>query len=187
MTSQPQGVKIAGISDEALLEKTGRTWGEWVATLDRAGCATKEHTAIARHVSEKHALSAWWSQMVAVGYEQARGVGEKHETNQGFSASINRTFDVPVELLFDAWLDDARRRRWYGADDFTITTATRPESLRISFSADDTRVSIYFYGKGATRSQVSVDQNRLATAEDVPRVKRHWAEALERLRLNLTV
>jgi hypothetical protein len=187
MMPQSTGARFAGIDDAAVVERTGKSWAEWIAVLDRAGAAHMRHLEIEQHLTGRHALSGGWAQMVAVGYEQAKGLREPEERADGFAASVSRSFDVPVEMLFDAWHDDARRRRWYGADDFTITTATRPRSLRLRLASDGGRVAVDFYGRGAMHSRLSVDQKRLPAAEDVPRVKRHWAEALERLRDDLAV
>ena len=83
-------MKVAGISDEAVLEKTGKAWSEWIAVLDRAGGETMEQPAMARLLEDRHGLSDWWSQMVAVGYEQAKGPREQ-QPSKGFSTSVSRT------------------------------------------------------------------------------------------------
>jgi hypothetical protein len=62
--------KINGIGDEAVRAKTGKTWGQWIATLDKAGARTMEHAEIASLLHEKFGVPGWWTQMVTVGYER---------------------------------------------------------------------------------------------------------------------
>ena len=64
-------VKSAGISSEAVEKATGRSWPQWIASLNAAGAKSMEHKAIAEMVSEKFGVGPWWCQMVTVGYEQA--------------------------------------------------------------------------------------------------------------------
>ena len=188
MSIQEAGQRLAGISDEALRERTGRSWSEWVAALDRERGRELETPELGRLLEDRFNLTGWWSQMVAVGYEQATGRRDEAPAAAGLTALVARAFDLPVDMLFDMWHDDARRRRWYGSDDFTIDDAVRPRSLRIVRSADAGRATtITFVARGATRSEVTVEQNGLAGVDEVNAVKRHWAEALDRLREELVV
>ena len=43
--------KVAGMSDASVSKRTGRTWAQWVRTLDAAGASEKPHREIAQHVS----------------------------------------------------------------------------------------------------------------------------------------
>ena len=63
----PDCAGLAGMSDKAVREKTGRTWPEWVAVLDRRGAATMPHPEIARIIHEDCGLPGWWAQTVTVG------------------------------------------------------------------------------------------------------------------------
>src|SRR5436305_706796 len=98
----------AGISSDAVNAKTGKGWAEWFAVLDEAGAAKWPHKEIAKFLHE-HACGDWWSQMVTVGYEQARGLRVKHQTADGFTAGASKTVDVPVAALFKSWTDDKTR------------------------------------------------------------------------------
>jgi uncharacterized protein YndB with AHSA1/START domain len=188
MSMQEQGGRVAGISDAAVRERTGRSWTEWIAALDREGGRELETAALARLLEDRFDLAGWWSQMVAVGYEEATGRRDAVGEEAGLSATVSRAFDVPVEMLFDLWHDDARRRRWYGADDFAIESAVRPRSLRASWPAAAPQdIAISFTARGVTRSEVTVERRALGAADEVLAVKRHWAEALERLRAHLSV
>src|SRR5215469_1117257 len=64
-------------SDEAVKAKTGKVWAEWFKILDKAGAKKMPHKEIALYLYEKQKLPAWWCQMVAVGYEQERGLRQK--------------------------------------------------------------------------------------------------------------
>ena len=87
---------VPSISDEAALAKTGKNWSAWFRVLDRWGARKKSHPEIAKHLAAEHGLSGWWSQMVTVEFEKARGmraaVGDR--AARGFEVSVQRT--VPL-------------------------------------------------------------------------------------------
>jgi hypothetical protein len=175
----------AGVGDDAVREATGKTWDEWFRRLDRAGAKGMTHGAIARHLSEKEGVPDWWCQMVTVGYEQARGLRQKHERPDGFSVSASRTLAVPVERAFDAFADAKTRRRWLPDPGITVRKSTRPKSLRITWVDGTTHVEVNVYAKAKDKSQLSVQHSKLPDAEAAERMKAYWKGALDRLREKL--
>lgn len=91
--------KAAGISSEAVQAKTGKTWTEWFKLLDKAGAAKWPHKEIAELIHDEFGCPGWWSQMVTVGYEQARGLRVKHQSATGYSANVSKTIGVPIATL----------------------------------------------------------------------------------------
>jgi len=172
----------ARISSEAVRATTGKSWKEWFAVLDKAGAGTWPHKDIARHLHDECGCPNWWSQMVTVGYEQARGLRVKHQKCDGeFSASASKTLAVPVSALFAAWNEPKLRSKWLsGAKGLTIRKATENKSLRITWP-DGTNVDVNFISKGPAKSQVAVEHGKLAGVTDVPPIKEYWAEALAKL------
>src|SRR5262245_48354701 len=55
---------LAGYKDAVIAGKTGRTWQEWVHTLDADGASTMPHRDIAAMIHRKHGVGDWWSQAV---------------------------------------------------------------------------------------------------------------------------
>lgn len=180
MSGRVSGVKKRSTSDEAVAAKTGRTWREWFRLLDAAGARKMPHREIARLLHGKHKVPGWWSQMVTVEYERARGMRKVHQTTAGFVAGVSRTFDASVSALFKAWTDARLRRRWLGAAKLTITTATRSKTIRMGW-ADGTRSEAYFVPRGAARWQIAVQHSKLSGPRGVAAMKKFWSAALERL------
>lgn len=175
-----------GMASEAVERATGKGWDAWFALLDEAGAARMAHKDIAALLHERHGVPGWWSQMVTVGYERARGLREVHQKADGFSASVSRVIAAPVEDLFRAFAEADRRQKWLGCPEerFTITKATPPKSVRIA-CGDGTRVEVNLYAKGAGKSQTQVQHNKLKGAADVEKAKAFWSGALDRLRTML--
>jgi hypothetical protein len=170
-----------GMSDAAVEAKTGRNWAQWFAVMDRAGCAAMPHKAIATHLHERHRVPAWWCQMVTVTYEQARGLREKHQTPAGFQASASKTVDVPVATLFAAWADARRRARWLPGVKPIVRRSTHDKSMRLTWPDPPSDVDVYFWVKGASKSQVSLSHRKLADAKAVAAMKAFWTGALKRM------
>jgi hypothetical protein len=90
------------IGDDAVKRATGKSWKEWFALLDKAGAAALSHRDITKLLSVRHELADWWSQMVTVAYERARGLRKVHETASGFNASVSRTLATGLDTAFAA-------------------------------------------------------------------------------------
>ena len=174
----------AGISDEAVKAGSGKTWAEWFAILDAALGTKLGHKGIIALLTEHQRLGPWWRQMVAVAYEQERGLRQKHQTPEGFQLSATRTVEVPADTLFRAWADERVRSVWLPNADLTIRKATASKSLRITWS-DGSTVDVSIYARGKSRSQVVVDHKRLQDAQGVGAMKEYWAGALDVLKQTL--
>ncbi|HET6348368.1 MAG TPA: DUF4287 domain-containing protein [Candidatus Krumholzibacteria bacterium] len=171
---------IAGMTDNAVAAKTGHTWKEWVAALDRAGAVTRTHTAIAKHLRDDHDLPAWWAQMVTVGYERIRGLRQRGQKRSGvWEVSKSRTFAVPVKELFAAWNTAKTRATWL-PEKLTVRRATPHRSMRITWP-DGTHVELSFLDKGGN-SQVSVQHTRVTSKAQADNLKQFWAERLRALK-----
>ena len=173
--------KAAKITSAAVMAKTGKTWEQWLAVLDQAGARKMDHKSIAAFLHKQHLLSGWWSQMVTVGYEQARGMRAKHQKPSGYEISRSATVGVPIKTLFDAWLDDRTRRDWLEHSRIVIRKAIPPKSIRITWVDGETTLDVNFYAKGKDKSQITVQHGKLANSKLAAHMKAYWGEQLERL------
>lgn len=185
-TQKKPASTTAGISDAAVRAKTGKTWPQWIKLLDAAGCRDMNHKEIVAVLGKKHKkLGGWWTQMVTVGYEQARGLRDKHQKPEGYEIGASKTIAAPVSKLFEAWRDAKTRRRWLPGEAIEIRKATRNKSMRITWSDKKTSVDANFYPRGTGKCQITVQHRKLANAKQAAGQKAYWAEALGRLKESL--
>lgn len=180
----PPATENAG--DAAVLKATGLPWEEWIARLDQEGASKMEHKAIAILLHEKFGVGEWWSQMITVGYEQARGLRAKHEKPDGFSVSASRTIEAPVKRAFEAFADASVRGRWLPQAPIEVRKATAPKSLRITWLAGGkdgkSSVEVNLYAKGPGKCQVSIQHNKLRDAAEADEFKTLWRTRVEALK-----
>ena len=167
--------------DVAVQARTGKTWAQWYKTLDEAGAKDLDHPAIVALLHEQ-GVGPWWEQMVAVSYEQARGLREVHQKPEGYEITISRTLPVPVSLLYNAWNDPLKRRQWLKNSEFEIRKATLNKTLRITWVDGKTHVVAAFNAKGPGKTQVAVQHSKLADSKAATRMKMYWAAQLKNLR-----
>ena len=169
------------ISDEALKKKTGRDWQEWFANLDQAGATKLSHKQIVAMVQGQLTLTSWWGQMIAVGYEQERGLRVPHEKPSGFEISVSKTIKIPIGTAFLLFEDAKIRRRWLQDPAYDVRKATENKSLRITWP-DGTSVVVDFYPKSSNKTQIVVQHQKIDGAKAADKMKKYWAEQLERLK-----
>ena len=169
------------ISDGAVKSATGKDWATWFQILDAAGAQAMSHKAIVAYLVEDHQVAPWWQQMVAVTYEQARGLCEKHEKPSGYQISRSKTFVALPEKAYRAWKDEGQRARWLPDPGFTIRTESLNKSLRITWIDGFTNLDVNFYEKGPGKCQVTVQHSKLDDADQAEAMKVYWSEALESL------
>jgi hypothetical protein len=154
--------------------RTGRGWEEWFALLDDWGAVERPHPEIAGWLRSEHGIDGWSSQSVTVSYERARGLRAVGERADGFTVGASKTVAVPVERLFDAFVDESLRQRWLPDGGLRERTATRPRGARFDWGDGETRVIVAFEAKGDAKSVVALEHARLANAEEAVRMKAFW-------------
>jgi hypothetical protein len=179
--------RVLATSDEAIRARTGRGWEEWFDLLDEWGAPERSHREIARWVAEQQGIEplAWNAQAIATSYERARGLRAVGEHPEGFTVTVSRTVAVPVERLYEAFVDAAPRKRWLPEGRLRKRTATRPKSARFDWADGKTRVHVTFLAKGEERSTAAVAHTRLADAKERERMKAWWRERLDTLKSQL--
>lgn len=170
------------MSDEAVTAKTGKNWKEWFAILDKAGARKMAHGEIAELLASKHGVPPWWTQMVTVTYEQAKGLREKHQRPEGYQISVSRTVAKPLSTIYRSFANEKTRNSWLEEDGLVVRKATTNKSMRVTWNDGKTNLEINFYEKDPKKSQVVVQHNKLPDAKAATRMKTYWANALDRLR-----
>jgi len=168
------------IGDAAVSAKTGKTWPQWFAVLEKAGARKMTHKEIVAILARKHGLTPWWQQMVTVAFERHAGKRKLHERPVGFEINRSRTLSAPVADVFEAWGNPRRRAAWLPGDPPAIRKATENRSLRMTWP-DGTNVEVMLFLKGPKKTQVAVSHGRLASARAATKQKAYWGDALDRL------
>ncbi len=168
------------MSDAAVRTRTGRDWADWFATLDRLGAQQLPHREIAGLLARRYHLRPWWSQMVTVEYERARGVRARHQSAEGFLVAVSRTLTTRLAHLYEVAARPGERRKWFPSGAFEPSSQTRDKYLRGRWQRGS-RVDIGFYARGRSKSQIAVQVSRLASMSEVESVRRSWQTALRKL------
>ncbi len=177
----PDFATLAGMSEAAVKQATGCGWEKWVWALDRVNAHQWPHRAIAEYVKEKYKTPDWWTQGVATGYERIKGLREIGQRRGGsYEAGRSRTFPVGVGRLYRAFQEPRTRKRWLAADGFTVRTAVKDRSMRITWT-DGTSVELWFTAKAKDKATVAVQHTRLASRAAIAASKAYWGEQLDRL------
>jgi hypothetical protein len=174
-------------SDEAIRRRTGHGWEEWFDLLDERGAAELPHRDVARWVAEQLGIDplVWEAQAVTVSYERARGLRAVGERSDGFATTASKTVAVPVQRLFDAFVNEELRGRWLPDGELRERTATRAKSARFDWGDGRTRVNVGFIAKGEAKSTATLEHARLADAQEAERMKAYWRERLSALKAAL--
>jgi hypothetical protein len=173
------------VSDEVIRRRTGRGWEEWLDLLDEWGAVERPHREIARWLAAEHGIDGWSAQSVTVSYERARELRAVGERPDGFSVTAQKTVAVPVDRLFEAFVDESLRTRWLPDGELRERTAAKPKSARFDWGDGETRVIVGFTARDEAKSVVALEHARLPDAESAERMRAFWRERVSALKETL--
>lgn len=197
--------KIAGISDEAVVDATGRSWDDWLELLDDHDGTALDHQERVAVLAEAGVESGWWQQQLAVGYEQKRGLREVGETaDAGYQVGVQRTMTLGQEALWDLLLSEAGRGVWLGesvtftaepgatyetTDDITgeVRTVSEGERLRLTWQPPDRegpttlQLTLTCPRSNETRTTLRFHHEKLADGDEREAMRERWRNVLDRL------
>lgn len=172
---------IAGIDSETIHRKTGKNWEDWISILDRARSSKKSHKDIVEWLQHRFPeVGSWWTRIIVVGYEQARGMKEKQSHLGGFFITLTKTIHSPTENVFRLWMNDASRRNIL-KDQGTIQQSTEESEIHMNWT-DGSHVSVHFHAKDEGKCKIALRHSGLFEVADVLRMKEYWTLALQRLK-----
>jgi len=181
-TTKTEDPPVLVTSDEGIRKRTGRGWEEWFELLDGWNAAEQTHKEIARRVGGELGIDplVWEAQAVTVSYERARGrvVGQRVD---GFTITASRTVAVPVEQLYDSFLEEDRRAGWLPEATLSLRSATKAKTAHFDWGDDGSRVHVIFVQKG-DRSTLTVEHARLVNSAAAEKMKQYWRQGLGRLK-----
>jgi uncharacterized protein YndB with AHSA1/START domain len=177
-----QQIRVGTVTDDAVKASTGKTWVEWCKILDKAGARMMDHKEIALLLQEQLGLTRWWSQMVAVGYENERGIRQDERgepCGKRYEVTISKLVIAPRAAVWAAWQDPGALARWLPDAKFEISKTVPHKILHLHWPGE-TRVAVRLYERrGKTRVVVS---HAKVPESDVERLKDYWSAALDRLK-----
>jgi hypothetical protein len=146
------------------------------------GRPTEEARGDGRLPNRQHDVPGWWAQSITVWYERARGMRLKHQQADGFTIYASRTIAVPIDVLFDAFVNPRSRRKLLTDGTMTLRTSQPGHTARFDWGDGSTRVTVSFDRKGPSKSAVAVAHERLPDADEAETTKLSWRERLADLK-----
>jgi hypothetical protein len=177
---KPGRAAAPAIGDEKVKAATGRNWMGWFAVLNRANANARPHREIAALLKEKYGVPPWWSQMITVEYERARGGRKLNERAGGtFSVNVTKVMSVSLPRLFKLATDPKTRTKWFPRGEFEETSKTKEKYWRGKWK--NCRLEFGFYAKGEGKAQLALEISKLASRAAVEKERAAWKKALARL------
>ena len=185
-----------GLSERAVVAKTGHGFDHWFAVLDAFDAAAKGHTAAARHLAVDHGVPGWHSQGITVAYERTRGLRVLNQTATGFQVSVSKMVPAGIDAALLALRGPARKKWLAGADpalrralDAALAAGAKgvvrgPRRARVRYKWDGTHVELVFEPR-ATGTSVVAANTRLRDAAQVAQRRAQWRVALNALKDHL--
>lgn len=199
------GRKIAGVSDDAVVDATGEPWDHWLDLLDDRAGTDADHRDRVAALAEAGVESGWWQQQLAVGYERERGLREVGETaDGGYQVGVQRTFGVDADRLWAvltapdgvaAWLDVADPLAFEPGETYEtvegvvgeVRTVAEGERVRSTWrpagrEAETTlQVTLTSTGEEEPKTALRFHHEKLSDADEREAMRERWRAALDRI------
>ncbi|WP_240694935.1 DUF4287 domain-containing protein [Cryobacterium sp. SO1] len=122
-------------TDDAIRERTGHAWEEWVDLIDAGPGRQAGHTAIAAWVHAEHDVDGWSAQGVAVGYERITGLRLPGQMPDGsFSVSRSRVLARDRDAVRALLLNEGARADLFPGFDTVLRSKPASKALRFALA-----------------------------------------------------
>jgi uncharacterized protein YndB with AHSA1/START domain len=106
----------------------------------------------------------------------------KHQQPDGFTIYASKTIAVPIDVLFDAFVNPRSRRKWLTDGTMSLRTSQPGHTARFNWGDGSTRLNVSFDDKGPAKPAVAVAHERLRDADEAETTKLSWRERLSDLK-----
>jgi len=169
-TQQPK------MSDEAVLQASGKTWSQWFSEMESKGFLELSRKEVVKRLNDDYMTSPEWAQTIAAEFERVNGARKTNGHKDGFEVSVSKTFPYPVDDVYD------RALQWFEKDNRAfLRPGGNVKKLHCDWLTDDSHIAVRFNSKGKGKTQIVVQHENLLSEGDVEVMRNFWKERLEHL------
>lgn len=188
--------KINGISSTTVERVTGKSWSEWIVLLDKEKCGDKSHKEIAKMVYQKYlSKSGWWSQMVTVGYEYAKGKRVVGQTEtQGFEIGVQKMLPISQERLWKFINSKREKELWLGKDiEHEIRTIKEGERIRLKWklkkwtNTSTLQIILLCSRNSKGKTNLNFHQEKLVSTKQRDEMREYWKKVVGKIENELKI
>ncbi len=180
-TSDREWVSQPEMSDEALVEATGRTHDEWADIIDARWGDDYDHPTVARELEQQFdRVNGWWAQTITVGYERITGRRLPYQRSDGlFACSKSKTVAVDADVLRKMLLSDEHRADLFPDHETELRSKPTTKALRLAIGPEGAVAIFGLDDLGRGRTKVAVQHEKLPTYDSVEEWRFYWSEWLD--------
>lgn len=172
----------------AIERATNRDWASWLEIFQAHGAAKLGHAQIAKiaraAVPESLQNPDWWAQGIAIAFEQHAGLRVPGQGSDGlFRVSASRTMALDRDAAIEAWVaahGDATEHRGCAVQKPRRSRTEKRSFWRFDLEGGG-RVEVSATPKGDDRVTLGVNQDGLASGEEIEEWRAHWKALLAAL------
>ncbi|HYM53112.1 MAG TPA: hypothetical protein VEW45_06510, partial [Candidatus Dormibacteraeota bacterium] len=94
----------------------------------------------------------------------------------------SKTVGVPIEVLFDAFVDERTRSQWLADGSMSLRTSQPGKVAHFDWGDGQTRVNVTFQEKAPAKATAFVDHERLVDPDQAETAKAAWKDRLATLK-----
>lgn len=167
---------VNDISDERIVEKTGKSWADWKQLLDEQGSQALAHGEIAQNLMTA-GVPGWWAQMLTVKYEQVIGRRTPGQEKDGsYTRGVGKVVDGELDDVYARWLDVVASAPSFHDTAVLSTKQSQSDVWRYwrAELADGTKTVAAMHQQKPGKVGLAVDQQKCTTKAQAEAWKSFW-------------
>lgn len=195
--------KIGIITNQSILKNTGKSWVEWISTLNKHGAQNLTHKEIVKILKVKFRQSIWWQQQITICYDIYVGKRIEGQNSKGkYSASPVKTIHHSAEKVWKFIISVKGQKIWLGnyanytfnkGDTFEsdggyygeVRTVLKNKRIRLKWIESETDnksyLQIHIVSRGPEKSMLVFQHDEISTNKEKEKLKTHWKNVLDRI------
>ncbi|MDW7739029.1 MAG: hypothetical protein SCJ97_03080 [Bacillota bacterium] len=173
------------ISNEAVIEATGRSWDDWLARLKEIKAENLTHKDIVKILETEYKVDSWWAQTITVEFERITGRRKVGQTGAGyFQVSASRTLTGSMDQVFGQWLSFIDGIKKFNnlsmIGNPRISETEKWRYWRVNLS-DGSQLAVSVNNKAKGKSLLTVTHSKLPDEESSETWKKYWKDFIQKV------
>ena len=161
------------ISDQELVNETGKTWNQWFSEMERKNFDQLSVLDMSNELVLKYAMDEPVARLVALRYCQHIGHCSPTTTTSVFEVSVSKTFNYPLDEVY------GRATDWFEAENrMSLQQRINHKRLNCKWLSDNSNIDVKFLPKGQTKTKMVVQHDKLESETDVEIMRNFWKRSL---------